>query len=140
MMTVAECEAAKQGRVLIVSSDAAFRIKWSGLPLYDGKAIEEAAGGADALAKLESASWGEVFLDRKLHDLDVNEVLRTIQSRHPHLSVRLVDSQQELEPAVEGLTDLTGKAVEPRPDASVTEERSFELPLLEEMVEAGPDY
>jgi transcriptional regulator with GAF, ATPase, and Fis domain len=54
--------------------------------------MEEAAGGADALAKLESETWGEVLLDRRLHDLDVNEVLQIIRGRHPNLIVRVVDS------------------------------------------------
>jgi transcriptional regulator with GAF, ATPase, and Fis domain len=54
--------------------------------------MEEAAGGADALAKLESENWGEVLLDRRLHDLDVDEVVRIIRMRHPRLLVRLLDS------------------------------------------------
>jgi transcriptional regulator with GAF, ATPase, and Fis domain len=54
--------------------------------------MEVAAGGADALAKLESENWGEVLLDRQLHDLDVNEVLQIIRDRHPDLLVRIVDS------------------------------------------------
>lgn len=55
--------------------------------------MEEAAGGADALAKLESENWGEVLLDRHLHDLDADEVLQLIRARHPHLLVRVVDSK-----------------------------------------------
>lgn len=54
--------------------------------------MEEAAGGADALEKLESEDWGEVLLDRHLHDLDANEVLQIIRGRHPHVLVRVVDS------------------------------------------------
>src|SRR5580698_857967 len=96
-MAVAEVAVVQQHpRVLIVSSDAAFRMRWIGDPQHDARNVEEAAGGADALAKLESANWGEVLLDRKLHDLDVGEVLRTIHLRHPHLLVRLVDSDQKV--------------------------------------------
>lgn len=138
-MTVAECEAAKQGRVLIVSSDAAFRIKWSGLPLYDGKAIEEAAGGADALAKLESASWGEVLLDRKLHDLDVDEVLRTIKSRHPNLLVRLANSQHDLESQPDCLSYTTAETVVQGADAGLADEPSCDIPLPDEMCDFAED-
>jgi DNA-binding NtrC family response regulator len=97
-MIMAEKHSALQrSRVLIVSSDAAFRTQWIGNPQYDATDMEEAAGGADALAKLESENWGEVLLDRKLHDLDVGEVISIIRLRHPHLLVRLVDSGQNLE-------------------------------------------
>src|ERR1035441_1787517 len=82
----------RNSRVLIASSNEAFRRQWIGNPEYDAVDIEEAAGGADALAKLESENWGEVLLDRRLHDLDVDEVTRIIRRRHPHLLVRLLDS------------------------------------------------
>ncbi len=78
--------------MLIASSNEDFRRQWIGNPEYGAVDVEEAAGGADALAKLESENWGEVLLDRRLHDLDVNEVLHIIRTRHPHLLVRLVDS------------------------------------------------
>ena len=84
---------ARHARVLIASSNEGFRRQWIGNPQYGAADMEEAAGGADALAKLESSNWGEVLLDRRLHDLDVNEVLRIIRVRHPHLLVRVVDSE-----------------------------------------------
>ena len=81
-------------RVLVVSSSAAFRTQWLGHPRREWAEIDQASGGADALAKLESESWGEVFLDRRLDDLDVNEVIRVIQTRHPHLVVRLAEPDE----------------------------------------------
>ena len=84
--------ALRNSRVLIASSNEAFRRQWIGHPEYGTVDMEEAAGGADALEKLESENWGEVLLDRRLHDLDVNEVLNIISLRHPQLLVRLVDS------------------------------------------------
>src|SRR5712692_11118495 len=89
--------ALRNSRVLIASSNEEFRRQWAGNPPYDGADIEEAAGGADALAKLESEDWSEVLLDRRLHDLDVSEVIQMIRLRHPHLLVRLVDSEPRLE-------------------------------------------
>jgi transcriptional regulator with GAF, ATPase, and Fis domain len=62
------------------------------MPGYEAAEMEQAAGGADAIAKLESENWGEVLLDRHLHDLDVDEVLQIIRARHPDLLVRVVDS------------------------------------------------
>src|SRR5712671_2421822 len=84
--------ALRNSRVLVASSNEAFRRQWIGNPEYEAVDMEEAAGGADALAKLESKNWGEVLLDRRLHDLDVDEVIRIIRMRHPHLLVRLLDS------------------------------------------------
>jgi transcriptional regulator with GAF, ATPase, and Fis domain len=43
---------------------------------------------------LESANWDEVLLDTRLHDLDVSDVVRLIRSRHPHLSVQVLDLDQ----------------------------------------------
>src|SRR5579864_144464 len=82
----------RNSRVLVASSSESFRRLWAGKPEYETAEMEEAAGGADALAKLESENWGEVLLDRHLHDLDVDEVLQIIRLRHPHLLVRVVDS------------------------------------------------
>lgn len=97
-MPIAETRSALQiSRVLIASSNEAFRRQWVGNAQCDAADIEEAAGGADALAKLASEDWSEVLLDRRLHDLDVNEVLSMIRLRHPHLLVRLVDSDARLD-------------------------------------------
>ena len=87
----------QKSRVLIVSSNENFRMQWIGNPRYGTADLEEAAGGADALAKFESENWGEVLLDHKLHDLDVGELIHIIHLRHPHLLVRLVDSDQNLD-------------------------------------------
>jgi DNA-binding NtrC family response regulator len=92
-MATAETQSAiRNSRVLVASSNESFRRLCAGKPEYETVEMEVAAGGADAIAKLESENWGEVLLDRHLHDLDVNEVLEIIRRRHPHLLVRVVDS------------------------------------------------
>ena len=97
-MATAETQSAiRNSRVLVASSNESFRRLWAAKPEYETADMEVAAGGADALAKLESENWGEVLLDRHLHDLDVDEVLQIIRGRHPHLLVRVLDSN----PAVE---------------------------------------
>src|SRR5271165_2931932 len=87
----------RNSRVLVASSSQAFRRLWAEKPEYEAMEMEEAAGGADALEKLESEDWGEVLLDKHLHDLDANEVLQIIRGRHPHLLVRVVDSAMGVE-------------------------------------------
>jgi transcriptional regulator with GAF, ATPase, and Fis domain len=94
----------QRSRVLIVSSSADFRTQWIEDPQYDATDMEEAAGGADALVKLETENWGEVLLDRKLHDLDVSDVVRIIRLRHPHLLVRLVDANENADSSPEART------------------------------------
>src|SRR5258708_27452140 len=96
MATAESHFALRNTRVLIASSNEEFRRQWVGNPQFDAADIEEAAGGSDALAELESQGWSEVLLDRRLHDLDVGEVISIIRSRHPRLLVRMVDSDLNL--------------------------------------------
>ncbi len=92
MVTAVTHSAVRSSRILVASSNESFRRRWIQNTEYDASQVEEAAGGADALAKLESENWGEVLLDRRLHDLDLDEVLQIIRGRHPDLPVRIVDS------------------------------------------------
>jgi DNA-binding NtrC family response regulator len=54
--------------------------------------VEQALGGADALAILEKGNWQVLFLDRRLPDLDAEEVITIIQQRFPGIQVVLLDS------------------------------------------------
>ena len=103
MATTVTPSTIRNPRVLVASSNESFRRVWAGKPEYQTSEMEEAAGGADALAKLESENWGEVLLDRRLHDLDINEVLQIIRGRHPQLLVRVVDSDPGAEDCDETL-------------------------------------
>lgn len=54
--------------------------------------VQQALGGAEALAKLERGTWQVLFLDRRLPDLDAEELLATIRTRFPGIRVVLLDS------------------------------------------------
>lgn len=54
--------------------------------------VQQAAGGAEALAKLEKGDWQVLFLDRRLPDLDAGELIAIIQKRFPGTRVVLLDS------------------------------------------------
>jgi DNA-binding NtrC family response regulator len=54
--------------------------------------IQHALGGADALAKLEEGDWQVLFLDRRLPDLDSEELRAIIERRFPGIQVVLLDS------------------------------------------------
>ena len=51
----------------------------------------EALGGADALGQLESSECQLLFLDRRLPDLDAEELLQIIHRRFPGIDVLLLD-------------------------------------------------
>ncbi len=57
--------------------------------------IEEAFGGADALSKLENGRHQAVILDRRINDLDADEVLEIIRSRFPAIEVVAFDSRSD---------------------------------------------
>src|SRR5258708_33010284 len=59
--------------------------------------FEEASGGAEALSHLESGFWQVVFLDRRLPDLDAEELSETVRQRYPGIEVVLLDSESEVE-------------------------------------------
>jgi DNA-binding NtrC family response regulator len=54
-------------------------------------AVAEAIGGADALGKLENSECQLLFLDRRLPDLDSEELLQIINRRFPGIDVLLLD-------------------------------------------------
>ncbi len=60
--------------------------------------VQEAQGGADALAQLESGQWQVLFLDRRLPDLDAEELVSIIKLRFPGIEVVLLDSDSGASP------------------------------------------
>jgi DNA-binding NtrC family response regulator len=90
-MTIAEITALPGG-VLVASPSSSLRehVRQS-LPSRPWP-VQEVAGGADALSKLESGNWQVLFLDRRLPDLDAEELLEIIRQRFPGIEVVLLDS------------------------------------------------
>ena len=56
--------------------------------------FEQASGGAEALVHLESGSWQVLFLDRRLPDLDAEELSLTVRQRYPEIEVVLLDAEE----------------------------------------------
>jgi CheY-like chemotaxis protein len=65
--------------------------------------FEQAAGGAEALAHLESGFWQVLFLDRRLPDLDAQELSDTVHQRFPGIEVVLLDPEHD----ADGIVDDT---------------------------------
>jgi len=53
------------------------------------RCFEQASGGAEALNHLESGNWQVLFLDRRLPDLDAEELSQTVRRRYPSIEVVL---------------------------------------------------
>ncbi len=80
--------------------------------------VQQAVGGADALAQLENGDWQMLFLDRRVPDLATEELMAIIQRRFPGVQVVLLDSDAiATEPAARK-EDGTRLAREDSPNAS----------------------
>ena len=80
------------GGALIASPNRGFREQV--LDRLQGRCrpVQQALGGADALAKLAEGDWPFLFLDRRVPDLDTEELVAIIAKRFPGIQVVLLDS------------------------------------------------
>ena len=116
---------ASSGAALIASPNSALRQEV--LHRLNGRCrpVQQALGGADALAKLEKGGWQVLFLDRRLPDLDAEELMAIIGRRFPGIQVVLLDS--ELDHAAEELVSCPGFSSEPHLNSFSQSRR--ELPI-----------
>jgi DNA-binding NtrC family response regulator len=126
------------GGALIASPCSALREQV--LQRLDGRCrpVHQAHGGADALVQLEKGNWQVLYLDRRLRDLDVEELMATIQRRFPGTQVVMLDSHLPEAPVSERRdSPATGvlawapalaKAQEPDPEPAGTDPRHEPLP------------
>src|SRR5579864_506197 len=88
--------------------------------------VQVATGGAEALAKLESGQWQMLFLDRRLPDLDAEELVEIIERRYPGIRVVMVDSAPEdgdLQETVTNICDGVFAMVNPHSPGSAVHDR-----------------
>ncbi len=57
--------------------------------------LEQATGGAEALVHLESGGWQMLFLDRRLPDLDAEELGQTVRQRFPGIEVVFLEAERD---------------------------------------------
>src|SRR6266480_3259197 len=99
-MTSSALLAPPPGPVLVASASTSLREQVLH-SLHDRSwPVQVALGGADALVKLESGDWQVLFLDRRLPDLDAEELIQIIKQRFPGIAVVVLDSDGG--PAVPG--------------------------------------
>jgi DNA-binding NtrC family response regulator len=85
------------GHVLVASPSSAVRQRVLKSLSSPARCVEQAAGGAEALVHLEKGSWQVLFLDRRLPDLDAEELSHTIRQRFPGIEVVLLDPDCDAE-------------------------------------------
>lgn len=94
------------GRILVASPSHLVRQRVLESLRSPVRRVEQASGGAEALVQLESGNWQVLFLDRRLPDLDSEELSQTVRQRFPGIEVVLLDPENDAAPvAAEGKTD-----------------------------------
>lgn len=84
--------ASMAGGALIASPNRGFREQVLARLKGRCRPVQQALGGADALAKLAEGDWPFLFLDRRVPDLDTEELVAIVEKRFPGIQVVLLDS------------------------------------------------
>ncbi len=85
------------GKILVASSQAAFRKRlMERLGPTAGKSVE-ALGGADALLQLATSPFQTLLLDPLIEDLDVSELVDTVHARYPETRVVVMEKTESVE-------------------------------------------
>jgi DNA-binding NtrC family response regulator len=79
--------------VLVASSSSVVRQRILASLNHGAHCVEHASGGAEALLHLEKGSWQTLFLDKRLPDLNAEELGETVRQRYPSVHVVLVDHE-----------------------------------------------
>jgi len=118
--------------VLIASGDAGFRRQMRALLAGACQESMEALGGADALLKLELGLYAGLVLDRRLPDLDPDELQQMVAAQYPGLPIVQLDSAVPLPRAAAGAdSGFDGLMRELRPAAPAPEPASAPAPRVE---------
>ena len=87
--------------VLVVDDEAAIRDSLRMILEYEGYRVEEASGGAEAVAKVASVAPQAIILDIKMPEIDGLEVLRVLGNRGYEMPVLVISGHADLSTAVE---------------------------------------
>jgi DNA-binding NtrC family response regulator len=86
------------GGALIASPSSALRERVLQTLAGRCRPVQQALGGAEALVTLEKYDCEVLFLDRRLPDLDVEELIAIIERRFPGTQVVMLDSDSNASP------------------------------------------
>jgi transcriptional regulator with GAF, ATPase, and Fis domain len=91
MSTGAEPVRSNIAKILVASANPAFRHPYLNSDAGDGD-VEEAYSGAHAFAKLRTTGFDTLILDRRLPDLNVQEMAELVRKRFPDVQVSIEDA------------------------------------------------
>ena len=98
-------------RILIASSHPDIRKQSAAETVGQKVSYEEAPSGADAMARLRSVAFDLLILDRRLPDLNADELAEIVRKKFPGLRIQLVDSsvapEEKADPAIHKSTAET---------------------------------
>jgi transcriptional regulator with GAF, ATPase, and Fis domain len=124
-------------KVLVASPRADFRRQVLKSIAPAAPPAEEAAGGADALLKLGENEFGTLLLDPRLDDLDVEELVATIRTRHPAVNVVVLDRES---PSEQLSFELADDSVENGTPVPAAQEAADEFQAANEERSRASDY
>jgi transcriptional regulator with GAF, ATPase, and Fis domain len=126
-------------RVLIASSDPNIRTRSIAETGSDKVSYEEAPSGAQAMARLRSVPFDLLILDRRLPDLNADEVAEIVRKKFPGLRIQLVDSSEFAEEKAETSAPIsfTNKYAPQQKAPSPNDSIGHEMDLLPGMVGHG---
>lgn len=153
-MLTAGMQGAVAGGVLVASPDELFRRHIVNSLHCDRWPVQEALGGADALGKLETGQCQLLLLDRRLPDLDADELMQIIKLRFPGIEVVVLDpdtgkpiarsqASPEAAPVLRALENMqagNGEAAAEIPDSPTLREEAEPEPVdaLPGMIGSSP--
>jgi DNA-binding NtrC family response regulator len=93
----------ERARILVADDDAPMRDSLRQALQRDGKVVDEAAGGQEALDLLARRAYDLVILDLKMPGRDGMEVLREIRAGYDHTPVVVITGYPSVDTAVEAM-------------------------------------
>ena len=87
--------------VLIVDDERSIRDSLRMILEYEGYRVDEAAGGAEALAKVADTPPDAVILDIRMPEMDGLDLLRAFRERGYEMPVLMISGHGDLSTAVE---------------------------------------
>jgi DNA-binding NtrC family response regulator len=100
-MTMARSNDSFRASVLVVDDEAAIRDSLHMILEYEGYRVDEAGGGAQALAKVADRTPDAVVLDIKMPEMDGLEVLKAFRERGYDMPVLMISGHADVQTAVE---------------------------------------
>lgn len=94
---------ASQALILIVDDEASIRFTLQETLERDGYLIETAAGGAEALQKIEKTEYDLVLVDLRLQDVDGLQIVAALRKQWPETISIVLTAHASLDSAVEAL-------------------------------------